>query len=205
MTVSGTTSLAGNLSVRLLPGFTPSAGTTFTVLTSTGTLSGAFANVAFGSTIVTSGGQGTFVVNKSGNNITLSNYTALTPIEQWRWQSFATQANSGLALDTADADNDGTENLLEYATAMNPAIADRPPVSATLNGNVFDFTYTKNKSATDVTCLVEWSDDLTTWSTAGMSAPTIQSDNGATQLIKVTVPSGAGVTRRFAHLRITRP
>jgi hypothetical protein len=205
VTVSGTTSLAGNLSVRLLPGFTPSAGTTFTVLTSTGTLSGAFANVAFGSTIVTSGGLGTFIVNKSGNNITLSNYTALTPIEQWRWQSFATQANSGLALDTADADNDGTENLLEYATAMNPTIGDRPPVSATLNGNVFDFTYTKNKSATDVTYLVEWSDTLNNdWTILGVSAPTILNDNGTTQQLKVTVPAGTN-TRRFVRLKVTRP
>jgi len=205
VTVSGTTSLAGTLSVRLLPGFTPSAGTTFTVLTSTGTLSGAFANVAFGSTIVTSGGQGTFVVIKSGNNITLSTYTALTPIEQWRWQSFATQANSGLALDTADADNDGTENLLEYATAMNPTIADRPPVSATLNGNVFDFNYTKNKSATDVTCLVEWSDTLSNdWSTVGVSAPSILNDNGVTQQLKVTVPAGTNA-QRFVRLKVTRP
>ncbi len=202
VTVNGTTSLAGNLSVRLLPGFTPSAATTFTVLTSTGTLSGTFANVAFGSTVVTSGGQGTFVVNKSGNNVTLSNYTALTPLQAWRWQHHGIHTNSGNALDTADADNDGTENLLEYATAMNPAIADQPPVNATLSGSVFNVLYTRNKSATDVTFLIEWSNDLITWSTSGVSAPTILHDNGTTQQLQVTVPAGS-TTRRFVRLRVT--
>ena len=31
------------------------------------------------------------------------------------------------------------------------------------------------------------------------------SDNGVTQQIKVTVPTGTGVTKRFVHLKVTRP
>jgi hypothetical protein len=50
-----------------------------------------------GSTLVTASGQGTFFVNKIGNTITLSNYTALTSIEQWRWQAFGTHTNTGPA------------------------------------------------------------------------------------------------------------
>ena len=46
---------------------------------------------------------------------------------------------------------------------------------------------------------------LNDWSTTGVSAPTVLSDNGVTQHIKVTVPAGSGVTKRFVHLKITKP
>ena len=66
--------------------------------------------------------------------------------------------------------------------------------------------YPKNKSAIDFTYLVEWSDTLSNnWSTTGVSAPAILSDNGTTQQIKVTVPAGPGVTKRFVRLKVTRP
>ncbi|MFZ4766306.1 MAG: hypothetical protein ACOYMN_15250 [Roseimicrobium sp.] len=96
-------------------------------------------------------------------------------------------------------------NLVEYATKMNPAANDVAPISATKNGSMLEFIYTKNTSATDVTYTVEWSDSLgNDWSIVGVSAPTILSDNGMTQQIKVTVPAGTGVARRFAHLRVSR-
>ena len=114
--------------------------------------------------------------------------------------------NTGAGLDTLDGDNDGSANLLEYATKMNPTLNDVVPQTATKNGNTLEFVYTKNKTATDVTFIVEWSDTLMSgsWSTAGVSAPVILSDNGTTQQIQVTVPSGSGVVRRFVRLQVTR-
>jgi hypothetical protein len=85
--------------------------------------------------------------------------TAMTPIEIWRQNNFGNHTSTGLGLDTADNDNDGASNLLEYATAMNVAANDKVPVSALKNGNVLEFIYTKNKAATDVIRSVEWSDD----------------------------------------------
>jgi autotransporter-associated beta strand protein len=106
---------------------------------------------------------------------------------------------------TADTDTDGTNNLLEYATKMNPTANDVVPQSATKNGSVIDFIYTKNKSATDVTFTVEWSDDFTTWSTAGVTQALVPgSDNGVTQQWKATLPAGVN-GRRFVHLNVTRP
>jgi len=133
--------------------------------------------------------------------------TVLTPLETWRQTQFGTSSNTGLNADTADKDNDGLSNLLEYACATNPNANNAAPHSASRNGSVIDFIYTRNKSATDVTCMVEWSDSLSaaSWSTSGVSAPTILSDNGTTQQIKVSVPAGAGVTRRFVHLKVTKP
>ncbi len=128
-----------------------------------------------------------------------------TPLQTWRQQYFGTAANSGHASDTADTDGDGIANLLEYATKMNPALKDIVPQSATTNGSSLEFIYTKNKSATDVTYSVEWSDTLgNDWSTAGVSAPTILSDDGTAQQIRVTVPTGSEVTRRFVHLKVMR-
>lgn len=81
VTVSGTTSLAGNLSVSLLTpaAFAPTNAQTFTVLSSSGSLSGAFSNVAFGNRVVTTGGEGSFVVTKSGNSVVLGSYLAQLP------------------------------------------------------------------------------------------------------------------------------
>ncbi|MBK8038654.1 MAG: autotransporter-associated beta strand repeat-containing protein [Verrucomicrobiaceae bacterium] len=128
--------------------------------------------------------------------------SAMTPIEIWRQNSFGNHVNSGNGLDTADTDGDGSTNLLEYATAMNPVTGDPVPMSAEKVGSVLDYTYTKNKSATDVTFTVEWSDDFTTWSTVGVSSAVL-SDNGTIQQIKATMPAG-GSGRRFVRLRVTR-
>ena len=93
-----------------------------------------------------------------------------------------------------------------YFTSMNSNTSDSVPAATAKNGNVLDFVYTKNKSATDVTFTVEWSTTLgNDWSTTGVSAPTILSDSGTTPQIKVTVPSGSGVARRFVWLKVTRP
>lgn len=135
----------------------------------------------------------TFILNVTG-----------TPLQTWRQQHFGTAANSGNAADGFDPDHDGVLNLLEYGTNMTPTANDPVPHSATKTGTNLEYTYTKNKAATDVTFTVEWSDDLTTWSTAAVSAPTILSDNGVTQQIKVTVPAGVN-GRRFVHLKVTRP
>ena len=103
-----------------------------------------------------------------------------------------------------ERDGDSVTNLMEYATAMNPAVNDPVPMSAQKAGNTLEFIYTKNKAATDITYTVEWSDDLASWDTAGITQALVPgSDNGTTQQIKATVP--AGVAKRFVHLKVTRP
>ena len=149
----------------------------------------------------------TFRINYNagtGNDIVLTLIT--TPIEQWRFTNFGSILNTGAGLDTADGDGDGTSNLMEYATKMNPALHDTVPVAVVKNGGGLDFTYNKNKAATDVTFIVEWSDTLngTDWSTTGVSAPVILNDNGVTQQMKVSVPAGTGVAKRFVRLKVTR-
>ena len=106
---------------------------------------------------------------------------------------------------TADTDGDGVANLLEYATKMNPSANDVVPQAATKNGANLEFVYTRNKSATDVTFVVEWSDTLgNDWSTVGVTQSLVAgSDNGVTQQWKAMMPAGS--SRRFTRLKVTRP
>jgi fibronectin-binding autotransporter adhesin len=74
--VRGTVALAGTLVVSFANGFQNSISNsdTFTVLASTSNLSGSFANVASGGRVATSDNSGSFLVNDSGNTVTLSNF-----------------------------------------------------------------------------------------------------------------------------------
>ena len=192
VTVSGTTSLAGNLTVRLINGFTPSNATTFTMLNSTGTLSGAFANVVFGQRIVTVGGEGTFLVNQSGNAVTLSGYTPLTPLQAWRWGYFGTIANSGVAADSADPDKDGFSNLLEYAVHGTPlGFSPIAPVATVNAQRLLNLTF--YRSASDVTYIVQGSNDLTSWTDIITNPGTVGQN--------VTVQSAF----HFMRLKVTNP
>ncbi|MBL9131493.1 MAG: autotransporter-associated beta strand repeat-containing protein [Verrucomicrobiaceae bacterium] len=108
------------------------------------------------------------------------------------------------ALPTADADTDGVLNLLEFHTGGSPVSAS--PVATTLlkTPTGIDFTYPRAKNITGVTAIVEWTDDLVTWSSSGVSPPTVITDQGVTEVVKVTVPAGSG-TGRFVRLRVTSP
>jgi hypothetical protein len=107
---------------------------------------------------------------------------------------------------TADADNDGIPNLLEYAFNTDPtksSSTNRPAV--TIDPNYVSLTYTKFLGATALTYTVEESTDLVSWI---VSSPTnaILSDNGVTQLIKAQV-SGADAGpggKLFLRLRVTQ-
>jgi hypothetical protein len=76
MNVNGTVGLGGNLVVTFVNGFQNSVSNsnTFTVLSSTTTLSGTFANVASGTRLNTSDSSGSFLVTYSGSNIVLSDF-----------------------------------------------------------------------------------------------------------------------------------
>jgi hypothetical protein len=129
------------------------------------------------------------------------NVTVLTPVETWRQANFGTSTNTGQFADGSDFDGDSLTNLLEYAFATDPKASTSYPHSFALNVGTLDFLYPKNKTATDLTYTVEWSDTLgNDWSTAGVGAPIVLGDNGTIQQIKVSVPYTAGVPRRFRRL-----
>ncbi len=205
---SSSMTLAGTLDLVAVPGL--AAGSTFRIIDNSGNstaIIGTFTGLQEGAEFFEDSQWWRIsYIGGTGNDVLL---TRITPSARQTWQStnFSTNANNPLiAGDLADPDNDGIGNLVEHATAMNPNAGDPVPASVTKATATLDFIYTKNKSATDLTYLVEWSDTLgNDWSTTNVSAPTILSDNGTTQQIKVTVPAGSGIMRRFLHLKVTRP
>ena len=206
--VAGAVTLAGSLDLIAAPAL--ASGSTFTIINNTGAsaISGNFIgkpqNAEFYEDnqwwrISYTGG--------TGNDVVLMRITP-SAWQTWQAANFGSNTNNAaISGDAADNDGDGSSNLLEYATKMSPAANDVVPQSASKSASTIDFIYTKNKAATDVTFIVEWSDTLAanSWSTAGVGAPTVLSDNGVTQQIKVTVPAGSGVTNRFIHLKVTKP
>jgi T5SS/PEP-CTERM-associated repeat protein len=75
----GVATLDGVLRVSFINGFETNAlnSETFTLLMADSTLSGSFTNAISGSRLTTTGGEGSFLVSYSGNNLVLSNYEAV--------------------------------------------------------------------------------------------------------------------------------
>ncbi len=80
--VTGNVVLGGQLSISLIDTFNPIASNTFTILTSAG-LTGAFSNVAFNNRLNTLGGEGSFLVTQSGNNVVLTDYQVIPEPSTW--------------------------------------------------------------------------------------------------------------------------
>ena len=204
LNAGGNVTLAGTLDLVCGPNLTP--GTVFTIVnkSSTGAISGTFAGRPQG-TVWQEDGY-TWILSytgSTGNDVTV---TLATPVEAWRFQTFGTIANTGLNADSADKDADGTSNLLEYALAMNPNIADSIPLSVEESNGTLSLTYTLNKASTDLTYSIEWSENLITWSTSAVTQALVpDSDNGTTQQIKASIPYGTQLSRRFLRLKVTRP
>ena len=110
VSVSGTATLGGALSVTLINSFVPSASGTFTVLAA-GAISGSFSNVASGSRLTTSDGLGSFVVTLSSTNVTLTSFLQTGPLP-----AVATLAGSSLSGTSATLN--GSVNANGHSTAV---------------------------------------------------------------------------------------
>lgn len=132
-------------------------------------------------------------------------YPHFTPQENWRQTHFNTMANTGQAADTVDANHDGEMNLLEFATGQNPHAISRAGLGVSRDVSALNVTYTRSRAAMDsgVTFMVETSDTLepNSWTTTGVSAPEVLSDDGANQQVRVSIPTTT--QRRFVRLRVT--
>ena len=205
LTIGTTVMLSGNLDIIAPPGLTP--GTSYVILNkiTAGFISGAFSGKPEGSVFTASGYDWRITYKGgTGNDLALT----LQPdsaIAQWRLTHFGTQENAGNAADSFDANSDGENNLIEFATAQSPHAATlalttltRPP------GTDLEFTYTRNKDASLEAYLfdVQYSDTLAApWISAGSGAVLL---DGPPQTVRAVFP--AGITgRRFARLKITSP
>ena len=132
------------------------------------------------------------------------------PMDAWRFANFTAPelADPVLSGDSADFDHDGTSNLLEYALNLDPKtpLVAGLPVASILPGGALALTYTRVKSATDLTYTVEVGNEAGAWSSgAAFTAVAGTVDNGATESITVEslLTPGAG-QKQFMRLRVTR-
>ena len=135
----------------------------------------------------------------------------------WKQTRFtsAELAAPAISGDDADPDSDGRVNLLEYAFATDPRLADLAPdapravIATDAPGGpaYLELHYTRPAGREDLACTVEWSDDLANWSDdATRLAVTETPDEGADGAISVVARALAApgeMPRQFLRLRVT--
>lgn len=140
------------------------------------------------------------------------NISFVTPREIWRQTHFATTANSGSALDTADPDADGFNNLLEYATGSSPALpASRPLLKLSTTqiesepGTYLEINFQRIADPA-LTYTIEASGDLgaQSWSPIWQSSGAANTPGPVTVTDPVDIGS-ANPPRRFLRLRVSSP
>jgi hypothetical protein len=138
------------------------------------------------------------------------NQAGAAPYIAWQASHFtaAERADATISGDTADPDQDGIPNLLEYALGLDPRQADVGGLpTAGMQDGYLTLTYHQNKEATDINYVVEACGDLMLagWSTNGLSE--IRRVDSSTYW-GVTVRDSVSVTNamsRFMHLKVTKP
>lgn len=114
-------------------------------------------------------------------------------------------SGSGAAL-SADPDNDGITNFLEYALGLSPSAHDALGLpSITQDGSSLSLTFRKNRVASGLTYTVQSSTDLSAWTdetTATENATLLDDSDPDARIFKALVPSAP---RLFLRLKITAP
>jgi hypothetical protein len=147
------------------------------------------------------------------------------PYDVWKLAHFGANANNpAIAGDTADPDQDGVLNLMEYALATDPNIYSTNTFTGNLVGQQFQLYFTRNTSASDITYIVQSSTDLLAWNSlmtynaasgwgTNQAGTTVfeSSSNGVPpdQYVTVTVTTSTNVmasslTNQFLRLEVHR-
>lgn len=126
-----------------------------------------------------------------------------TPFELWQLAKFGANATDPLVgAESATPANDGITNRVKYALGLEPltdSVESLPVVQ--ISGGVISITYNRVIAATDILYTPQWSSDLLTWNTAGLTIQTAP-PNGATQQVTVSIPI-APQRVKFLRLNVT--
>ncbi|MFZ4777816.1 MAG: choice-of-anchor D domain-containing protein [Terrimicrobiaceae bacterium] len=132
-------------------------------------------------TVNTNSTAGTGTTQASGQGI-----AAPAPHTIWQTDAFtATDIATGFTTMTADFENDGLANLLEYAFVTDPKAANASPLAVSFSGNNLQISFPCNSACTDITYTVQASSTLNPSSWADIA----RSIGGA-----ATVPVGSHST-----------
>ena len=151
-------------------------------------------------------GVASVTASYSGLSSATMNVTASTPWLTWVTSTFSADEAQDPTISGPQANptGDGISNLLKYALNADPKspTPNLLPVLA-LDGDNLTYTYQQNDAATDLTYVLEQSQDLTTW-TPSTPNTSLLSDDGNTRVIQATLPRGTG-TQLMLRLRVVTP
>jgi uncharacterized repeat protein (TIGR03803 family) len=156
--------------------------------------------------------------NEGGTGTAAFNINILTPYAAWQKQMFTVSdlSISKISGDTATPSGDGITNLMKYALNLNPktnGVNDLPVLGMVTDGSnntYMTLTYKKLISASDISYVVEVSNDLVTWNsgdsvTASVGSSTANPD-GITQTVVIQdLTPMSNRTQRFIRLKVTMP
>ena len=130
------------------------------------------------------------------------------PVDEWRFANF-TAVELGDPLisgDLADPDQDGLANLMEYALGQFPKVKDIDPLSPAITGDHLTITYTQAKGASDVSLILEQSNDLLAWQSEPGTFELVNCvDEAAIQRLTVRLVAPVhGTSASFIRLRVTK-
>jgi Concanavalin A-like lectin/glucanases superfamily/PKD domain len=124
------------------------------------------------------------------------------------WQSLTWPGSNDpeIIAPNKDPDQDGIDNLLEWALDLDAKTPSTTPAALSENNGLWEFTYTRRKTAPgEAVFLVEWSDSLESgWADSGVSAESPVSSTASSETVKVTLPTSPN-GKAFVRLRVTRP
>ncbi len=147
---------------------------------------------------------GVFALQQTGWVVNLVWTPSAPPLRIWRETHFGGNWDDPeISGDDADPDKDGIPNLIEYALGTSPVAANGSGIAAAEDEGHFSITYTRLKSATDITARPLWSTDLLIWHEDGVIEQTL-ADDGTVRTIQAKVPTDAN-PKIYMRLRITRP
>lgn len=129
----------------------------------------------------------------------ISPWRDASQLEAWRLLHFGTISSSGIAALDADPDQDGFNNLLEYALGGNPVTPIASPLytCAPDAQGVLELSFTRERA--ELTYEVRASSDLVNWTVLSANPGVVG------QLVTVKDVPANGATKRFLGLKISSP
>jgi hypothetical protein len=116
-----------------------------------------------------------------------------------KWLALHPQLAGSNADRTANPDRDGWSNLLEYALATDPTLPNAAPYVPGFEGGRITLTFQRPTVAPDVRYDMEWSDDLSNWSSAGTNQLVVGETGGVVSVLG-SAPAGTG--QRFIRILV---
>lgn len=128
-----------------------------------------------------------------------------SPIEQWRARYFGSPDDIGEAQSTADPNQDGETNLVEFATNQDPHANTLISTSMGVGDDMVQFRYTRSKAAVaaGISLTVQWSGSLRqeSWSSDGISE-SIESETEDEEHMMALIPRNSS-SPQFIRLKFS--